>query len=441
MANILHITPHFGGGVGTVLRALVDGIAKSNSHNQEVVSLEYLNQKTVKWVSALNIPVYADIQPESEWISQKVFEADVVHIHFWNHPALYHLFYTISGCSARIVMWSHVNGHFAPYLFNAAVVNFPTFFVVSTQFSLSQKILRQKSKSWKEKHLRTVHSTAGLNDFDKIERTEHKGIHVGYVGTVDYAKIHRDFIDIFASVEHKDARFIICGGNSHEEIRLEAHQKGVASRFEFLGPVDDVKNVFSTIDIFAYPLNRENYGTGEQVLIEAMSAGIPQVVFADGPEEIVVADGETGLVCKNKEEFINAIELLCNNSDLCNLFQTGSRQRAITEYNFEIFLKKWLSIYDELLLIDKATCHLNFKNSGDLGFDLFFLSLGECEARDIYEEIIQYYPDDAPLSLRMKASSLPAIFKGETRGSLKHYCSTFKSDRLLYLAHQSAFRR
>ncbi len=436
MADILHITPHFGGGVGTVLRALIDGISEKTKHNQDVVSFEYLNKKTKEWFDSKAINVYSEILPDNKWLLERVVEADIVHIHFWNHPSLYYFLYTMSARSARVILWSHVNGHYAPYLFNEAVVNFPMMFVASTMFSLSQKVILQKSEKWKSHHIRVVHSTAGLSGFDKISRGTHSGINVGYVGTVDYAKMHRDFIDILASVEHPDMKIIVCGGNDHEELRIEANKKGVADRFDFLGHVEDVKRVFSMIDIFAYPLARENYGTGEQVLIEAMSAGIPQIVFADGPEEIVVENGTTGIVCKSTNEFTNAINQLCNNKDLYERMQKASKERAKKVFNFEKSLKKWLSIYDELLLINKSTCHFQLQGSGDIGMDLFFLSLGECKVKKVYEEILQYYPHDIPKSLLEKVSHLPSIFKGSTRGSVRHYYSFFKSKKLLYLANQ-----
>ncbi|WP_163339289.1 glycosyltransferase family 4 protein [Desulfopila sp. IMCC35008] len=436
MANILHITPHFGGGVGTVLRALIDGIAKNSDHKQEVVSFEYLNEKTMRWVELNSIAAYSDVLSDSEWLQKRVCNADIVHIHFWNHPALYYFIYTISGQSARIVMWSHVNGHFAPYLFNDAVIDFPEIYVVSTKYSLSQKKLCCRSNKWKSKHLRTVHSTAGLNGFDKIEPMEHRGINVGYIGTVDYVKMHRDFINIFSEVQNQEANFIVCGGNSHEDVHREAEQIGIADRFDFLGQVEDVKSILTKIDIFAYPLNRENYGTGEQVLIEAMSAGIPQVVFADGPEEIVVEDGVTGFVCNNNLEFSKAIDHLCNDEKLRKIMGRNSKQRAKKYFNFDKSLKKWLSIYDELYLRDKNVSHFEVVQSGDIAVDLFLLSLGECKAQGIFEEIFQYYPNDIPVSLLKQAKELPSIFKSETRGSAKHYNSFFKSERLFTLSNQ-----
>lgn len=436
MVKILHITPHFGGGVGTVLRALVEGLAEKSFYQQEVVSFEYLNQKTLNWLNSTNLKVYAEIAPDDTWLSEKVCEANLVHIHFWNHPALYKFLHSISGCSARIIMWTHVNGHFAPYLFNEAIVNFPSMFVVSTEFSLSQIIILQKNDNWKKNHLRIIHSTAGLNGFDKIERPQHSGINVGYVGTVDYAKIHPDFIDIFVSVEHKDARFIICGGDNHEEIRLETRRKGVADRFDFLGQIEDVKPILSQIDIFAYPLNRENYGTGEQVLIEAMSAGVPQVVFSDGPEELVVENGVTGFVCSSSEEFTIAIEKLCSDRKLRKRLAAGSKIRAEKLFNLDNSLKKWFALYDELLTREKNVCNFECPQSGDMGLDLFFLSLGECRAKMIFKEMLQCFPNKISSSLQRKINKLPQIFKVETRGSVKHYNSFFNSEKLFFLSKQ-----
>jgi glycosyltransferase involved in cell wall biosynthesis len=435
MTKILHITPHFGGGVGTVLRALIDGIAGESNHTQEVVSFEYLNSKTEQWCKSNGIKIHSEVSPDSDWLLTKVSDADIVHIHFWNHPALYFFFYNFSGRSARIVMWSHVNGHFAPYLFNDAVIDFPEIFVLSTNYSLSQKKLLNRSDVWKRNHLRTVHSTAGLNGFDKIEAKEHCGINVGYVGTVDYAKMHPDFIDICSTVNSTNVHFIVCGGNCHKEILLEAKEKGVADKFNFYGQVDNVKDVLSQIDIFAYPLNRKNYGTGEQVLIEAMSAGIPQVVFADGPEEYVVADGETGIVCNTKKRFSEAIDFLCKNELVRAEMSINSLKRSKIQFNLNKLLKKWSAIYDVILERDKKVCTLQInENSLDSSAELFTLSLGECPAREYLVEALSYYPHEVPKYLKGKISQLPPIFLGNTRGSVKHYNSYCNSEGLSYLS-------
>jgi L-malate glycosyltransferase len=438
MTNILHITPHFGGGVGTVLTKLITALNNISNFHNDVVTLEYANERAKEWSEDYGIRIYESIDPDSNWLHKKMQDADIVHIHFWNHPALYFLMNSFSGKIARIVIWAHVNGHYAPYLFNNAILNFPEMFVVSTDYSLIQQTIAFRSEKWKESHLRSIHSTAGLNGFDKIGKKEHRGVNVGYIGTVDYVKMHSAFIDICKSVRNSNVKFIVCGGNKHEEILAEAKVKGVAERFNFLGKVSDVKEVFSEIDIFAYPLNRKNYGTGEQVLIEAMSAGIPQIVFGNGNEEYVVKDGETGIICYSSEKFTEAIENLSNDKIKREEMSIDSRKYAKAKYNIRKSIGKWLTVYDTLLSREKNVCSFQVPKGKDLdiGTVLFLLALGECQVKDLFLEILKCYPNDIPPNLQERITNLPTIFKGRTRGSARHYNHVFESTQLEYISKQ-----
>lgn len=432
--KVLHITPHFGGGVGSVLMSLVLNLNTNGDYEHEIVSLEYANEKAKKWSNATGINVYDTVSPVDEWLHEKMISADIVHIHFWNHPLLYQLLYSFSGKKARVVMWSHVNGHYAPYLFNDAILDFPEMFVTTTDYSLTQKNITKKSNEYQSNHIRSIPSCSGLNNFDKIITIPHDTFNIGYIGTVDYCKIHPDFMDMFIKADIPNSRFIIVGGDAHKSMEEEAREKGCINKFIFTGKVADVKGYLAEFDIFAYPLQRENYGTGEQVLIEAMSAGIPQVVFANGPEEYVVKDGLTGYVAKSNEKFIEAIQNLYCNVDLRNKMSLASRNYAKENFTIDKPVSNWLKIYQELLTRPKSACIFdkNIKNS-DFAVSLFLLALGECDASYIYKDILKYYPYDVPFELCEKANNLPQIFKGNTRGSIKHYNAFFNNDKLKYL--------
>jgi len=431
--KVLHITPHFGGGVGCVLMSLVFNLYTRDDFEHEIVSLEYANEKAKFWSNANRIKIYEIISPDNNWLHEKMQNADIVHIHFWNHPLLYKLLYSFSGKKARVVMWSHVNGHYAPYLFNDSIFDFPEMFVTTTDFSLTQKDIIKRSNDWQRSHIRSIPSCCGLNNFDKIDPIPHNTFNIGYIGTVDYCKIHPDFINMFNKADIPNARFIIVGGDSHISMEEEAREKGCINKFKFTGKVTDVKGYLAEFDIFAYPLQRENYGTGEQVLIEAMSAGIPQVVFAGGPEEHVVQDGLTGFVANSKEEFIELIQKLYCNDDLRKKMSVASKNYAKENFTIDKPVRSWLEIYQELLSRPKSKCIFNKFESSDFAVSLFLLAFGECDASHIYKKILGYYPDDVPLELSEKATQLPQIFKGNTRGSIKHYSAFFDNEKLKYL--------
>ncbi|MGD9158486.1 MAG: glycosyltransferase family 4 protein [Desulfobacteraceae bacterium] len=431
--KVLHITPHFGGGVGSVLMSLVLNLHNMDDFEHEIVSLEYANEKAKNWSSTSGIKIYDIISPVDKGLHDKMQGVDIVHIHFWNHPLLYQLLHSFSGRKARAVMWSHVNGHYAPYLFNDAILDFPEIFVTATDFSLTQKNITKRSIDWQSSHIRSIPSCSGLNNFDKIEPIPHDTFNIGYTGTVDYCKIHPEFIDMLNEIDIQNARFIIVGGDSHKSMEEEARKKGGIDKFRFTGKVPDVKKYLAEFDLFAYPLRRENYGTGEQVLIEAMSAGIPQVVFAGGPEEYIVQDNLTGFAADSKKEFIDALQMLYSNDDLRKKMSDASKKYAKENFTIDKSVVSWANVYQELLSRPKSECIFNISEHTDSPVSLFLTGLGECDASCIYKDILKYYPDDVPYVVREKASQLPLVFKGNTRGSIKHYNAFFDDEKLKYL--------
>jgi len=434
MANLLHLTPHLGGGVGSVLTAICGGLAERTSWQQEIVSLEYANEFAKTWSDASGIEIQDEVPPDSIELHEKVQKADAVLLHFWNHPLLYQFLHSFSGKTARIAFWAHTNGHHPPYRFPDSVLEYPEIFVTTSAYSLQAPTIAPKSDTWKEEHLRVIHSTAGTANFDTIEPRPHTGFNVGYIGTVDYCKLHRDFLKICAAVDIPDVRFIICGGDQHREIEQEAAAMGLASRFDFRGKVSNVPEVLAELDVFAYPLSPENYGTGEQVLIEAMAAGVPQVVLDNGPEAFVVQNGETGVIAKDNSGFAMAIETLYKDAATRKQFADASRKHAKTHFSLENEVNAWDEVLASLLTRPAKIGILPAEEGSP--WQLFLLALGACQARTLFESVATYSPQEVPEELLAEVRGLPEIFLGATRGSFRHYERFLQDPLLKFLREQ-----
>ena len=81
-------------------------------------------------------------------------------------------------------------------------------------------------------------------------------------------------------------------------LKEEAETLGIADKLEIVGKIPDIKPYLSKFDVFAYPLNPNHYGTAEQVLQEAMAAGIVPVVMNNPAEKILV---------KHNNKYLNKI--------------------------------------------------------------------------------------------------------------------------------------
>ncbi|NIA29188.1 MAG: glycosyltransferase [Actinobacteria bacterium] len=162
---------------------------------------------------------------------------------------------------------------------------------------------------------------------------------VGTIGRLQEGKGHLEFLEMAKNISQQfpKARFIIIGDPTRgEELRarriyekmdqLDLTEKVILSGFR-----DDVPDVLSAMDIFAFPSHAEAFGL---VVIEAMAASLPVVSSrCDGILDIV-KDGQTGILVnpKNVGELTGAVRKLIVDAELRTTF--GKRGRKRVEQNF-----------------------------------------------------------------------------------------------------------
>jgi len=101
--KILHISPHYGGGVGAVVSALIR-YDKVNEHI--LIALDKMKEKKIQ-TENLQVKVFDQILYHCHVTEYLITWADVVLVHTWdNHEMLETLFSKVIP-SCRLVMWSH----------------------------------------------------------------------------------------------------------------------------------------------------------------------------------------------------------------------------------------------------------------------------------------------------------------------------------------------
>lgn len=410
--DILHITPHLGGGVGQVL---LNYFAFDKINNHTVVTLDYANEKALKIAEKAEFRIFSDMHKRTDQILKFFSNADLVVVHFWNHPFLYDFLIRNSLPAARIVFWAHISGLEAPYVFSEKILDYPDKFIFTTPLSFNTKEVHafpNKSK------LEVVFSTGGIEHVKNITPQVHMGFNIGYIGTVDYAKMHPRYVEIHKQIKIKDAKFIIVGGDNEKEI-----SKTSDARFEFTGKVTDICPYLEQFDVFGYLLNEKHYGTAEQVLQEAMAAGVVPVVLNNPAESLLVKHGETGFVAKDVVEYQKYIELLYRNRKLKEQLSKNAKRYALGAFSLENMTLKWNDIYQEMLNIPKR--ERGYSRSPDIKpIDVFLESLGD------YRKPFVTYLKTNDATLLKETLRLPQ-WRSDTKGTPKQYYSFFPGDKEL----------
>ncbi len=419
-AHVVHLSAHAGGGVGTVLRALIKNSRIMGGFAHTLVTLESLNPKTSAWCKAHDVGFLENAFQKKDRLFSLLNHADIVHIHWWNHPLL-HSFLAFSPLpEMRTVLWAHVNGLFAPQIFFKAIVDFPDIFVLAAPFSEKSELISMRGHVF-ETNVAVIQSNAGLPEKNFQRQAVPGRFRAGYVGTVDYSKMHKDFIGLWQDTRIKDYPLIVCGGPCEEKFRNQVIDKGLEGRFDIRGMVNNVPKVLSGLDLFFYPLNDTHYGTGEQVLIEAMASGVVPVVFDNPVESYLVKDGKTGIIAHGKEEFINGILFLKKHPDMLQAMSRQCQAYAASSFDINHTVRQWHSLYSRLMEKNKTPHGLKLSliegiEPNSLAALLFNAYGDSMEGRTLKSLLKSDDPDIAD-----KAKSLPPIFFSETRGSPFHY--------------------
>jgi hypothetical protein len=178
----------------------------------------------------------------------------------------------------------------------------------------------------------------------------HERFNVGYIGTVDFAKMHPRYVSMSARIRVPEARFVVCGsGNAFATLARQAAQLEMSDRFELRGYVEDVRSVIAQLDVFGYPLCEHNYSASELVLQEVMYAGVPPVVLANGGAQRSVLNGRTGLVVHDEDGYVRAIERLHAEPGERRRLGRGAREHASRAWGLDDAADRWAEAYELLL--------------------------------------------------------------------------------------------
>jgi len=72
-----------------------------------------------------------------------------------------------------------------------------------------------------EKKTAVVHGCAGIDDFPEPDRTMRDGFNIGYLGLIDFSKLHPDYLAFCRAVDIPCAQFTLAGDGAAAARRLD----------------------------------------------------------------------------------------------------------------------------------------------------------------------------------------------------------------------------
>ena len=97
----------------------------------------------------------------------------------------------------------------------------------------------------------------------------------------------------------------------------------------------------------------DTYATSELSLREAMSAGVPPVVFPYGGIPDLVEDGRTGLVVTSEDEYVAAVERLARDPDTRRRLGQAAAEFIRSQFSMAAGGRRFDAVYQALLQAPK----------------------------------------------------------------------------------------
>jgi hypothetical protein len=226
--------------------------------------------------------------------------------------------------------------------------------------------------------------------------------------------------------------FLICG-DGDDKIEIEKESKKYSNnKFKFLGLVNDVKKILEVTDVFGYPLNKNHYGTGELVILEAMYSKIPVVTFSNYSEKVIIQNKKNGLLVKSINAYTEAIENLYYDKEKRKKIGLNGHKHIIENYSQSDCFNSLEKNYKKLMLKNKKLRIFKtktLKNRKTYGSELFIESLGN-KANEFLKSL-----KNNGKSINTKVNNIiknsEVELKSKNKGSLFQYLYYFPKDPYL----------
>lgn len=172
---------------------------------------------------------------------------------------------------------------------------------------------------------------------------------IGFVGRLRPEKNVRLFAELDKALQQakiENYRFTIVGeGGERNWLQNNLHNA------RFTGEIrgEELAETIANMDLFVFPSLTDAFGN---VVLEAMSAGVPAIVMSKGGQKYLIENGINGFIADEKNFIKTVVQILKNPNQLA---ETRKAARSFALLNsWEAIFEKTYKFYEQAMKFDKS---------------------------------------------------------------------------------------
>lgn len=205
------------------------------------------------------------------------------------------------------------------------------------------------SKFCKKNYIKVVKNGIKINDekVKQYKQIDKNKFYIGYASFIDELKGWRYLKDAYSKLsENRNMKLIFAGdGNSKDLEELEEYiLDNIEKNIEYLGNVTDAGHkLVPNFDVLVLPSKSEGI---PMVILEAIGNGVPVIATPVGGIPEVIEDGINGfIVSRNSKEIAEKIEMLYKDNELYDRISRNAKITYKNNFTVDKMCEKYLEIY------------------------------------------------------------------------------------------------
>ena len=150
-----------------------------------------------------------------------------------------------------------------------------------------------------------------------------------------------ELVELFAGAGLPDDALLVIAGDGGGRGRIEAKigELDASERVRLIGqvPHEEMPLLYAACDFFAYVATSDRiWHSG----LEAQACGRPLLTLWNPTTELVVEDGRTGMLARDREEFTRGLTLLATDRDWCRTLGREARANVLEHHTVEVRVRQ-----------------------------------------------------------------------------------------------------